>query len=189
MFCARVDGANAWWNDSWRRDRRSGAVSDQQYLLDTSAFFTLIENEAGAARVEEALRTCSVMILWVSLLEVASMTQQEQSIAEAERRYALIRALPVTLAWQIEEATLLTAARLNAAYRLSLADAIIAAYAIRANAILLHKDPEFETLSAQVRLEASPDRATYVCITSINNYQSAHAGACPKNRRRSISTR
>ncbi len=135
-------------------------MSDQLYLLDTSALFTLIEDEAGAARVEEILRTCSVIISWVSLLEVAYITQQEQSIAEAERRYALIRALPVTLTWQIEEATLLTAARLKAAHRVSLADAIIAAYAIRANAILLHKDPEFETLSDQVQMEALPYKTT-----------------------------
>lgn len=125
-------------------------------MLDTSALFTLIEDEAGAARVEEVLRTRSVVISWMSLLEVAYVTQQERSVAEAERRYALIKALPVTLAWQIEEETLLTAARLKATHRVSLADAVIAAYAIRMNAILLHKDPEFEALSGQVQLEALP---------------------------------
>lgn len=125
-------------------------------MLDTSALFTLIEDEAGAARVEEVLRTRSVVISWMSLLEVAYVTQQERSVAEAERRYALIKALPVTLAWQIEEETLLMAARLKATHRVSLADAVIAAYAIRMNAILLHKDPEFEALSGQVQLEALP---------------------------------
>ncbi len=37
-------------------------MSDQSYLLDTSALFTLIEDEAGAARVEEVLRTQLVVI-------------------------------------------------------------------------------------------------------------------------------
>lgn len=131
-------------------------MSDAPYLLDTSALLTLIEDEAGAAHVEEVLRTRSVIIPWMSVLEVAYITQQERGVAEAERRYARIKALPVTLGWQMDEATLLTAARLKAVHRLSLADTIIAACAMRANAILLHKDPEYEALTEQVRLEALP---------------------------------
>jgi predicted nucleic acid-binding protein len=135
-------------------------MSDQRYLLGTSALLTLIEDEAGAARVEEVLRSQLAIITWMSLLEVAYITQQERGVAEAERRYALIKALPVTLVWQIEEATLLVAARLKAVYRLSLADTIIAAYAMQAKAILLHKDPEFETLAGHVGLEALPYKTT-----------------------------
>ena len=41
-------------------------------------------------------------------------------------------------------------------HHLSLADAIIAAFAIQQGAILLHKDPEFEALTGQVSLEALP---------------------------------
>jgi predicted nucleic acid-binding protein len=52
--------------------------------------------------------------------------------------------------------SLLTAARLKAAHHLSLADAIIAAFAIQQNAILLHKDPEFEALRGQMSLKALP---------------------------------
>jgi predicted nucleic acid-binding protein len=58
--------------------------------------------------------------------------------------------------WNMDEPTLLTAARLKAVHRISLANAIIAAFAIRQNALLLHKDPEFESLSGQVLLEALP---------------------------------
>jgi predicted nucleic acid-binding protein len=36
------------------------------------------------------------------------------------------------------------------------ADALIAAFAQRQSAILLHKDPEFEALLEQVELEALP---------------------------------
>jgi predicted nucleic acid-binding protein len=131
-------------------------MSEEIFLLDTSALLTLIEDEAGAARVEDVLRTRSAIITWMSLLEVTYITQQERGVAEAERRYALIKALPVTLVWQMEEATLLTAARLKAVHRLSLADTIIAAYAMQTNAVLLHKDPEFEALTGQVGLEALP---------------------------------
>jgi predicted nucleic acid-binding protein len=77
-------------------------------------------------------------------------------VAEAERRYAHIKALPVTLSWEMDEATLLKAARLKAVHRLSLADTIIAARAIQADAILVHKYPEYEALTEHVRLEALP---------------------------------
>jgi predicted nucleic acid-binding protein len=107
------------------------AVSDKSFLLDTSALLTLIEDEAGAARVEQILREESVVITWMSLLEVYYITQQERGQTEAERRHALLKSLPVTFLWQIDEPMLLTAARLKASYRLSLADTIIAACAIR----------------------------------------------------------
>jgi predicted nucleic acid-binding protein len=131
-------------------------VSHNRYLLDTSALLTLIEDEAGADQVEQVLRRAEVWLPWLALLETSYITQQEQGEAEAEHRYAMIKQLPVTILWDMDEPTLLTAARLKATRRVSLADAIIAALAIRQNAILLHKDPEFEVLAEQVSLEALP---------------------------------
>lgn len=84
------------------------------------------------------------------------MTQQEKGRAEADRRYAMARQLPAEVLWQIDEPVLLTAARFKAEHRLSLADALIAAYARRRGAVLLHKDPEFEALAEHVELEALP---------------------------------
>ncbi|HJZ50064.1 MAG TPA: PIN domain-containing protein, partial [Roseiflexaceae bacterium] len=81
---------------------------------------------------------------------------QERGLAEAERRYALLKSFPVTLLWHIDEPILLTAARLKASYRLSLADTIIAACALLQHATLLHKDPQFEALAGQLALEALP---------------------------------
>lgn len=46
--------------------------------------------------------------------------------------------------------------RVKASHRLSLADAIIAAFALRQNAVLVHKDPEYEALAGEVELEALP---------------------------------
>lgn len=131
-------------------------MNNPRYLLDTSALLTLIEDEDGATRVEELLRTPSTIITWMSLLEVAYITRQERNEAEADQRYALLRALPVSLVWSIDEPMVLTAARLKAQYRLSLADTIIAACAIQLDATLVHKDPEFEQLAHQMTLEALP---------------------------------
>jgi ribonuclease VapC len=131
-------------------------VSHNRYLLDTSALLTLIEDEAGADQVEQVLRQAEVWLPWLALLEVSYITQQEQGEAEAEHRYAMIKQLPVTILWDMDEPTLLTATRLKATQRISLADAIIAALALRQDATLLYKDPEFEVLAEQVSLEALP---------------------------------
>ncbi len=131
-------------------------MSADRYLLDTSALLTLIEDEAGADRVEEVLSQGHALLPWVALLETYYITQQERGTAEADHRYALITQLPVTISWQMAEPILLTAARLKAITRISLADAIIAAYAIQWDAILLHKDPKFEALASQLALEALP---------------------------------
>jgi predicted nucleic acid-binding protein len=77
-------------------------VSDERYLLDTSALLTLIENEEGAERVEYVLRHCEVLLPWLGLLEVYYITQQEQVQAEADRRYALIQRLSVTILGNVE---------------------------------------------------------------------------------------
>ena len=135
-------------------------MSNVRYVLDTSALLTLIEDEPGAVRVEQVLRSENVLIPWMCSLEVVYITQQERGVAEAERRYALLKALPVTHLWELEEALLLMAARLKASYRLSLADTIIAACAIRERAILLHKDPQYDALSGHVQLENLPYKST-----------------------------
>lgn len=72
-------------------------MTNARYLLDTSALLTLIEDEDGAIRVEELLRLPSTIITWVSLLEVTYITRQERDAAESDQRYALLKALPVSL--------------------------------------------------------------------------------------------
>lgn len=153
---AAVGEANRWSKDYEMPAARITPVSNVRHLLDTSALLTLIEDEQGAIRVEELLGLPATIITWMSLLEVAYITRQERDAAEADQRYALLKALPVSLWWSIDEPTLLTAARLKAHYRMSLADTLIAAAAIQASAILVHKDAEFEQLAGEVTLEALP---------------------------------
>ena len=56
----------------------------------------------------------------------------------------------------MDEPTLLTASRFKARFRISLADALIAAFAVRQEAILVHKDPELEALAEIVPQEILP---------------------------------
>lgn len=126
------------------------------YLFDTSALVTLVEDEDGADRVQHLLTQEQVLIPWSALMEVYYITLQERGQAEADQRYALIKLLPATILWSIDEQVLLAAGGFKAKYRVSFADALVAAFAMQHDAILVHKDPEFELLAGQVTLEALP---------------------------------
>jgi len=132
------------------------SVSDERYLLDTSAVLTFLEDEAGAQRVEEIIRAGQAVIPFLALLETYYISLQETTEAIAEKRYALLKQLPARFLYDVDEPTLLTAGRFKALHRLSLADALIAAFAVREGAILVHKDPEFKSLSKQLKQEALP---------------------------------
>ena len=129
------------------------------WLLDTSAILAFIEDEAGADRVELALRRPTTLVPWPVLLETHYVSLQEEGQAEADRRIALIKQLEVEVLWGMDESTLLTASTLKATHRVSLADAVIAAFAIRRRAVLMHKDPQFDALAGLLQMEALPYKA------------------------------
>ena len=129
------------------------------YLLDTSALLTFIEDEPGSDRMEEVLKDAAILLPWPVLMETYYITLQEKDRAEADRRYALIRQLRAEILWAMDEPILLTAARLKAEHHVSLADAVVAAFAIRNNAVLIHKDPEFDALAGLLAMEALPYKA------------------------------
>lgn len=138
------------------RDARTGRVDRERLVLDTSAVLTLIEDEAGADRVVQALKEAEVLLPAVVLMEAYYISLQERGAEEADGRHALLKELDLQILWSLDEAVIRTAARFKTTRRISLADAIVAAYAAQRNATLLHKDPEFEALEGVVRLEALP---------------------------------
>lgn len=129
---------------------------EARMVLDTSAILTLIEDEPGAARVQEILEQGTAVIPWVVLLEAYYISYQERGQDEADLRYALMKRLPVTFDDVLDEPRLLTAGRLKASHRLSLADAIIAAVTMANAGTLVHKDPEYAVIDDQVRQEMLP---------------------------------
>jgi predicted nucleic acid-binding protein len=126
----------------------------KKFVLDTSALFSLVEDEAGKERVAQILQREEFILPFITLLEVHNITQQEQGLPEADRRYAVLKQSNVL--WSFDEPTLLTAARLKAQNHISLADSMIAAVAIQNNAILVHKDPEYECLIGELEMETLP---------------------------------
>ena len=134
-------------------------MAPETYLLDSSALLTLIEDEPGADRVEEVLRTRSCLVPWLGLLEVYYVTQRERGVDESERRLALLQSLPTEIMWEADAAVVRAAAGFKASHRVSLADAIMAGFAKIRTAVLLHKDPEFQSLEGRILLEALPYKA------------------------------
>jgi uncharacterized protein len=126
----------------------------KKYVLDTSALFSLIEDEAGKDRVASILQKEEFILPFITLLEMHYITQHAQGLPEADRRYAVL--MQSNVLWSFDEPTLLTAARLKAENHISLADSMIAAVAIQKQAVLVHKDPEYECLENQLEMEALP---------------------------------
>jgi predicted nucleic acid-binding protein len=131
-------------------------VSGDCFVLDTSALLAFMTGEDGADQVEKILlgKENRLFIPWAVLFEVYYITKRTRGEKEADRRFVLIKEVPASVLWQMEEADVLTAARIKAQFRISFADSIIAATAIRRDATLVHKDPEYECLSGMIKLRS-----------------------------------
>jgi predicted nucleic acid-binding protein len=131
----------------------------ETFLLDTSALMSLIENEAGADRVEYLLRNEKTLIPWAALMEVYYMSLQERGQEIAEARFSMLNNSPAPILWEMHEASVILSAEIKGRHRVSFADAVMAGFAIHHNAILVHKDPEMEALNNKVRMELLPYKA------------------------------
>ena len=123
----------------------------KSYVLDTSAIFTFTKAEEGSDVVEDILNMAkkgkdSVYLSFVSFMELYYVTWQEKSEDADRELIILVKSLPVHRVDSNERLTL-SAGRLKANHRLSVADAFIAATAIEKGAVLVHKDPELEVIS------------------------------------------
>lgn len=130
------------------------------YIFDTSALLTYIEDEEGSEAVEDLLIRAEngdaiIYISFVSLTEVFYITLQEKDETEAIRRIELIKSLEVKVEESNEDFNL-RAGKLKATNSISLADAYIAALCQSQVGILVHKDPEFEKLSALMKENRLP---------------------------------
>ncbi len=126
------------------------------YVLDTSAIFTYSDQEDGVVEVATLLdsarfRKCRLEVCSISLMEIYYITLRASGEDQAARLVALIKSWPLTWVYP-DEKILLQAGKLKASYRLSVADALIAAVAKLHRACLVHKDPEFAAMSGAIPL-------------------------------------
>jgi len=121
------------------------------YLLDTSALLALWDDEPGSERVAELLEAAVHRELvchgcFISQMELLYRVWKDEGEEAGRRAYSLCLGLPIT--WMHESAELLElAAEIKACFPLSLADAWITASALLLDAVLVHKDPEFERIT------------------------------------------
>jgi predicted nucleic acid-binding protein len=130
------------------------------YVFDTSAWLTLIEDEAGADTVQDLLEKAQageavLLTSFMSYMEVYYITLQERDADEARARIDLMTSLPVL---RIESSNVLgfIAADIKAHHRLSVADAWVSALAREQEAVLVHKDPEFDQVKTLIELLPLP---------------------------------
>jgi predicted nucleic acid-binding protein len=131
-------------------------VSGERFVLDTSALLAFMTGEKGADIVEKILsgKGNSLYVPWAVLFEVYYITRRTSGEKEADERFVLIKELPISILWNMEEPDVLSAARIKAQFRLSFADSIIAATTLRQDATLVHKDPEYDSLSGMIKLRS-----------------------------------
>ena len=131
-------------------------MSGERFVLDTSALLAFMTGEEGADTVERILlgKENRLFIPWAVLFEIYYVTKRTRGDKEADKRFVLIKELPVSVLWHMEEPDVLTSARIKAQFRVSFADSIIAAMALRQDAILVHKDPEYECLSGTIKMRS-----------------------------------
>jgi predicted nucleic acid-binding protein len=126
-------------------------------LLDTSAVVAWLNDELGAERVRQILTSDGETFLpWPVLFEILYLSERASGEQKALQRYATIKQLPVTFLLDVDEPLILLAARVKARYSVSQSDALIAAYALANDAVLVHKDPEYAALATVLNQEALP---------------------------------
>jgi predicted nucleic acid-binding protein len=126
-----------------------------QYVLDTSALLTYIENEEGATEVETLLEQALVdeavlYISMVSCIEVFYITWQEQGKEAAAERLKLLNDLMV-IQEPVDSQLTKIIGEIKATKAMSFADCCIAGLAKFKQATLVHKDPEYEQIENEIK--------------------------------------
>jgi predicted nucleic acid-binding protein len=117
------------------------------YVFDTSAVIAYLYDERGADKVESTLfGGGKVLVPFIALMEVEYKVLRELPVDDAPKQIAVLDSWPIVVAesdarWRHE------AARIKAGGKISLADAWVASLALLEDAELVHKDPEFDSIS------------------------------------------
>ncbi len=133
---------------------------DKKYFLDTSALLALWNAEKGAEIVERILnqsfqKGLNVLVSFMTHMEAYYRLWRSCNQGVARDFYLRLKTLPITRI-DFDENILLKASELKATKSLSVADSWIIASAISHQAVLVHKDPEFEQVKDLIQLWALP---------------------------------
>lgn len=134
--------------------------SADAYLFDTSALLTLWNDEEGADVVEDILRSgARVCVSFMSCMEGRYRIWKNADRAESDEFAHYLDLLPLEKI-NVTGAIFEKSIEIKATKNLSVCDSWIAATAFAEDAVLLHKDPEFEQVKALVKLRSLPLKAS-----------------------------
>jgi predicted nucleic acid-binding protein len=133
--------------------------------MDASAILRYIENEPGAARVEELLNrglagACEIAISPVNWGEVLYVLLRKLGLVSATRIAAQLRALPIMIT-TAGEAQAEQAAGIKNQYGIPYADCYAAALAQQQRGILVTADYDLKACSPALKIEFLPARSTH----------------------------
>ena len=123
-----------------------------------------LEKEPGGDRVEQLLEAgqrgeVELFAAFASRMELLYLVEQEKGAADVAKLKALLPLWPV--AWlHSDDAFCDSAAEIKARYRVSFADAFVAAAALKVDATLIHKDPQFGALAGFLKQEMLPPKTS-----------------------------
>ena len=126
------------------------------YVLDTSALLALRGNENGADQVERILDAARrgrarVLLSFMTRLELLYLIERDEGREAAEDALRLVNSLAVE--WvSCDDEILRAAASVKARGGLSVADSWIAATALVSEAVLVHRDPEFDDVGLRQQM-------------------------------------
>jgi len=126
-----------------------------KYVLDTSALLAYIEKEEGAEQIEtlflQALeRKTDLFISVISCIEIFYISWQEQGKEIAIERLKLIEDLPLNQE-ALDKEIINIIGEIKATKNISFADSCIAGLSKFKQAILVHKDPEYDQIENEIR--------------------------------------
>jgi predicted nucleic acid-binding protein len=137
--------------------------SPESFVLDTSAILALWNEEEGASLVEKILRdkphNRKIYISFMTFMECRYRVWKDHGQSAADELFRSLSLLPITRI-DVDDTLIMTASELKAQHKISVADSWIIATAITRNATLVHKDPEFETVSDRVAMKTLPYKKT-----------------------------
>lgn len=140
--------------------KKLNSEEESKYVLDTSAFLAYFGDEDGADAIQNLFEKSEdgeikIFASFVSYMEVFYVTYHDEGEESAKSRIDLMNRLAINRIDSNPKLGLL-AGRFKANYKLSFADAWVAATAFELDAILVHKDPEFLELKDQIRMLELP---------------------------------
>jgi predicted nucleic acid-binding protein len=134
-------------------------ATPEAIVLDTSAILALWNEEDGAFIVEQILREkpgChKIYVSFMTFMECRYRLWKDHGRNAADEIIRGLSLLPI-IRVDVNDPLLLAASELKAQHKISVADSWIIATAVVHNATLVHKDPEFDSLSDRVAMKRLP---------------------------------